>query len=194
MQPHDVGDMNVERLVGASYKPEVPDRDFVQGLHARMQAEAKTLAAARAPARPDPDQLQRLRRRLGWAMAAAAVVAGVTLVLHAANRPERAAPKDRFADRDEPVPLPADPRGTKWSRGRSDGLTARPRATLPEATRVGVGADLITKPGERRRLTLADGSILYINSDTHAHYTGERRVQLLRGELYVEVAPREAGT
>src|SRR5262249_7555399 len=61
-------------------------------------------------------------------------------------------------------------------------------------TRVGVGADLITKPGERRRLTLADGSILYINSDTHAHYTGERRVQLLRGELYVEVAPREAGT
>src|SRR5437870_1115682 len=108
MQPENVGDMNVERLVGASYKPEVPDPDFVQSLHAKMQAAAQTLAASRAPARPDPDQLQRLRRRLGWAMAAAAAVAVVALALHAANRPERAAPKDSFVDRDEPVRLPAD--------------------------------------------------------------------------------------
>src|SRR5262249_41445635 len=51
-----------------------------------------------------------------------------------------------------------------------------------------------TKPGERRRVTLADGSVLYLNGDTSVKYLADRQVQLVRGELYVEVAPREAGT
>src|SRR5438093_6940276 len=192
MQPHDVGDMNVERLVGASYKPELPDPDFVKGLHAQMQTAAQTLAASRAPARPDPERLQRLRRRLGWAMAAAAAVAGVALVLHAANRPERPA-ANRLVEKAERLKLPADARGAKWAGKASDGLTPRPRAAVPEPVKVAVGTDLVTKPGERRRAALADGSVLYVNSDTHARYTGERQVQLLRGEVYVEVAPREPG-
>src|SRR5437899_1760459 len=114
MQPHDIGDSNVERLVGASYKPEPPDPAFVNSLHAQMQAAAKALAAPRAPARPDADYLQRLRRRLGWTMAAAAAVAGVALVLHASNRPERDARNRPVADPEERFEFPAAAKGARW--------------------------------------------------------------------------------
>src|SRR5207247_10676282 len=138
--------------------------------------------------------LLRLRRRLGWTMAAAAAVAGVALVLHAANRPERGARNHSGADPEERFEFPAAAKGARWDGKSTDGLTARPRSIGPAEVKVAVGADLVTKPGARRRATLADGSVLYLNSDTHARYTAERQVHLLRGEVYIEVAPREAGS
>ena len=83
MQPHDIGDQNVERLVGASYKPESPDLAFVQRLQTRLQAAARSMA----PLTSEAQRLLKLRRRLGWSMAAAAAVAGVALLLHALDRP-----------------------------------------------------------------------------------------------------------
>ncbi|TRX73012.1 FecR family protein [Pseudomonas mangiferae] len=53
-------------------------------------------------------------------------------------------------------------------------------------------ADLHTAPGEWRRERLADDSVLLLagNSAVKLHYDqGQRRVELLRGEVLVEVAP-----
>ncbi|MGE0716909.1 MAG: FecR domain-containing protein, partial [Alphaproteobacteria bacterium] len=52
-------------------------------------------------------------------------------------------------------------------------------------------ADHATAVGERRLVTLADGSRVWLNSDTAlvvAMTAGERRVRLLRGEAFFEVA------
>jgi ferric-dicitrate binding protein FerR (iron transport regulator)/predicted Zn-dependent protease len=190
MQPHDIGDLNVERLVGASYKPEQPDPQFVAQLHARLQAAARS----RAPAQqPDQEHLRKIRRRLGWAMALAACVAGVALLLRAADRPE-AAKKDQPRNGSEAkVVNPDAPRAVPWGGEVAHGLTPRDRSAAVEEPKVTVGTTLNTKAGERRRVTLADGSVLYLNSDTEAKYVAERRVRLVRGELYVEVSPRPEG-
>lgn len=53
-------------------------------------------------------------------------------------------------------------------------------------------ADVITRPGEQRTLTLADGSIVQVNTDSaiQVAYAPDRRtVRLLRGEAAFTVAP-----
>lgn len=53
-----------------------------------------------------------------------------------------------------------------------------------------------TGTGERRRLQLADGGTLYLNSDTalDIHYSNERRlIQLYRGEILVQTAADPLG-
>jgi ferric-dicitrate binding protein FerR (iron transport regulator) len=187
MQPHDIGDKNVERLVGASYKPELPEPGFVQQLHARMQAAAQQMAKA-TPQSSEAARLLKLRRRLGWSMAAAAAVAGVALVLYALDRPEPM----RYSLAEDTGPLPVGPKGPRWTGKASEGMVPQPRAAAPAETRVAIGAELTTKAGQRRRVTLADGSVLYLNGDTCVQYVADRQVKLLQGELYVEVSPREA--
>lgn len=54
-----------------------------------------------------------------------------------------------------------------------------------------------TSLGERNRLTLGDGTVIYINGGTSLKYpevfTGEKReVELISGEIFLEVAPNEA--
>jgi ferric-dicitrate binding protein FerR (iron transport regulator) len=67
--------------------------------------------------------------------------------------------------------------------------TARSRPSLPAAT-VAVGEKLQTAQRERRRVTLPDTSILYLNENTALVVDGERHLKLDAGEVYVEVAPR----
>lgn len=53
-------------------------------------------------------------------------------------------------------------------------------------------ADAITRPGEQRTLTLDDGSIIQLNTDSAvkiAYEPGRRTVRLLRGEAAFTVAP-----
>lgn len=52
-------------------------------------------------------------------------------------------------------------------------------------------ADYSTRTGEHRRWTLADGSVLDLNTDSAASlaFDGERRVTLLRGELALATGP-----
>ena len=71
----DVGDRNVERLLGAAYKPEDVDPEFARTLTGKLCAAARTLAATRTPT--DDERRRILRRRLGWAMGLAASVAAV---------------------------------------------------------------------------------------------------------------------
>lgn len=56
-----------------------------------------------------------------------------------------------------------------------------------------IEADYRTAPGENRSVTLADGSVVQLNTDSAlaARFDGrERRVELLAGEAYFTVAPR----
>ncbi len=50
------------------------------------------------------------------------------------------------------------------------------------------GAEVHTRSGERRRLPLGDGSILYINENTVAKLSGPRTLLVDAGEVYVEAA------
>ena len=68
------------------------------------------------------------------------------------------------------------------------GLTARPPLRTPTAEMLHVGQSLETGPQQRRRVTLDDGSILYLNRNTAVTLDAPRHVTLRRGEIFVEVA------
>ncbi|MCK6471460.1 MAG: FecR domain-containing protein [Planctomycetes bacterium] len=70
------------------------------------------------------------------------------------------------------------------------GLTARPHEEkAPE--KIALKATVETKAGERRRIALPDGSILFVNEKSKVTIDAERSVTLSAGQLYVEVAPRK---
>src|SRR5439155_15223308 len=64
----------------------------------------------------------------------------------------------------------------------------RPASAKPQA--LAVGDTLITKQGERRRVVLADGSILFVNENAALSYPMPRQLHLERGDIYLEVAPK----
>jgi len=69
------------------------------------------------------------------------------------------------------------------------GLTPRPRPAVPPAPVLALGGSIQTKAGERRRLALPDGSVLYVNQDTTVKLDQERHLTLIAGEVFVEVRP-----
>src|SRR5438309_9437161 len=71
-------------------------------------------------------------------------------------------------------------------------LTSRPRPAAAPVTALAVGEELRTEAGQRRRVRLPDGSILYVNHDTTLKLNAPRRLALTAGELFVEVAPGDA--
>src|SRR5688500_5431968 len=82
----EVGDQNVERLLQQAYRPETPDPEFVERVRRRLQAAAGEMPAARAAvvARVLPIP----RRVLAWGLvAAAAVVLAVLLLPLLGRRP-----------------------------------------------------------------------------------------------------------
>src|SRR5262249_22002893 len=72
----------------------------------------------------------------------------------------------------------------------TDRLTSRPRTAAPSVKPVAVGDALRTASGQRRRAVLPDGSVVYLNQQTTATVTAERHLKLSKGEVSVEVAPR----
>jgi ferric-dicitrate binding protein FerR (iron transport regulator)/tetratricopeptide (TPR) repeat protein len=196
--PHepDTGDRNVERLLATAYQPEAPDADFVKSLEAQLCVTARDLAARAAHAGPAPAEdvrLRAVRRRLGWAMGLAAAMAVVALGLHAANRRPADAPPLTADNRGSAQSAPATPASFGNLVG-DKGLTPRPRPAAAPVEPLAVGATLTTRAGERRRVTLADGSLIYLNQNTTLTQVAPRRLALAAGQVYVEVAPREAGS
>src|SRR5262245_12890856 len=183
----DVGDRNIERLLETAYRPEAVDPDFAAGLTEQLCSAAADLADTRPADHPPADaaRWRPVRRRLGALMAVAAGLAGVALVFHARQpRPEGPERPAEAAPVVEGYPAGARP-------GEAPvGLTPRPRPAAPAAVQLAVGASLSTQAGERRRVTLADGSVLYLNQNTAVRQTAHRRLELDRGEVYLEVAPR----
>jgi len=189
MSHHDIAEQNIGRLVSAAYRPEEVDPEFAQSLQDYLCGMAAELAEKRAlPPQPNADQVKyrRLRRRLGWAMAAAACVAILALVLYAENRQRGPFEYPIIAGDKSVGSGPA-----LYSGGKAGtGLTPRARPAEKPARPVAVGTTVTTKAGERRRVTLDDGSILYLNQNSEATLTASRRLLLSKGEMYLEVSPR----
>ena len=166
------GDDNVERLVGQAYRPEPIDPTFVSRVHSRLEE----VATEKRAARPQP-QLNR-RRLLAVAAGLAAVVALIVLppVLWRPTVPGTQTAAVESA-KDSP------PRN--WQQS-----TIRPRGPLPTLDIVKVGEEIRTAAGQRRRVRLPDDTVLSLNEDTSVRLDADRRLQLQRGEVFVEVAPR----
>src|SRR5262249_30654756 len=77
---------------------------------------------------------------------------------------------------------------------RPERLTASPPPATAEAETLRRGATLTTKAGERRRVLLSDGAVLFVNQNTCLQIDADRQVTLQRGEVFVEVAPRASET
>jgi tetratricopeptide (TPR) repeat protein len=215
-----VGAANIERLLSQAYHPEAADADFGQQVEAQLGAAARDLARSKArtagasppavagtiaPAEPETRQL---RQRLVWAMGAAAAVAGIALFLHAVQKPAALTEAVQRLEKhtEKPVKVPEDPDfgippdvvGFEHLPAQASSgppsparLTAKRRPAVPVTPPVAVGSAIATKGGERRRITLPDGSVLYLNQNTAVKLDAERHVTLAAGEVFVEVTPRE---
>jgi len=253
MTRDDVGDRNVERLLGRANAPEDPTPEFRARLKARLLAEA---TPSRDPWRP--------WALAGWAVAAAALTAAVLPYALPEAPPEAAhtspsrAPERERGDAvtppapetdDDPAPQSPErerggtptppapetddsptppapetdddpaPQSPERERGGtptppapepgpqppapgpalaqgppiSPGLRPRPLPAAPPLPLAELGATLTTGPRERRVVRLPCGSRLFLDVATRVAVTGERRVRLEQGEVYLEVAPRPAG-
>src|SRR5262245_39077409 len=88
--PPDVADRNVERLLDKAYKPEMPDPEFIQQTHARLQAVAEDAPRGRAVAgSTGPSCPRTVARRLACVLAAAAIFAPLAVGLHLAGQREK---------------------------------------------------------------------------------------------------------
>ena len=68
-------------------------------------------------------------------------------------------------------------------------MTAKPLPDAVPTAKVAVGDEIATGDQERRRVTLPDGSVLYVNSGSQVKIATERRVEVTKGKVFVEVVP-----
>jgi hypothetical protein len=201
-EPNDVAERNLRRLLGRAYRPDAPDAAFARQLTAHLCAAAREAAHGRRPGLA-PEALRASRRQRLWALAAAASLAGLAFGLHALLGPPTITPRpddghslskrnetERLAVEELPKGQPKAQEKGAQEKGAVVRLTPRPRPPAPAPEAVAVGATVQTGAGERRRVTLPDDSVLYLNENTTARVTADRHVALARGEVFVEVAPR----
>jgi ferric-dicitrate binding protein FerR (iron transport regulator) len=118
------------------------------------------------------------RRRLPWLFAAAAVVAGIAFGLK--FWPKQGGP--------QPGPIVQNNDQPRYDE--LDYMTPRPRGQAPAAVPLVFSSSVETKAGERRRVTLPDGSVLSMNENTKVTLSADRQLRVEIGEVYLEVAPR----
>ncbi|HEV3204606.1 MAG TPA: VIT domain-containing protein, partial [Gemmataceae bacterium] len=196
----DIGDQNVERLVGQVYKPENPDPEFVRRVEERVLAAAREIAHSRTAGKYSPASARDVAgkvdpnrrpsgttRRLGWVLQMAAALAILIIALQFLPRHDLPSTPQSKIEAEENVAAltPLLPYNGKMPRKRS---------ATPAGTILAIGQEMQTELGQRRRVTLPDGSVLFLNQQTVVKLENERRVKLARGEVYVEVAPRNQGT
>ena len=75
---------------------------------------------------------------------------------------------------------------TKSPEEKPGVLTSRPPQPEAQGTALKVGEAISTGLGQRRRLQLADGGVLFVNQQAEAKLTDAGRLSLSRGEVYVE--------
>src|SRR5262245_8874713 len=68
-----------------------------------------------------------------------------------------------------------------------DFLTSRPCPEAPPAPRLAVGKEITTAAGQRRRVLLDNGTVLFVNESSRVQYSGPDALTLFAGEIYVEV-------
>ena len=150
-------------------------RAFESRRAAAVVVAEKVIAQLPAAVSPRTPWMQHTGVRIG--LVAGSVAASLTVLLTWLHHP----PQQPIG----PTPSRSD---SDVVAGKREWLTPRPRPTDPAIAKLTAGATLETKPGERRRVGLPDGSVLFVNQNTRIQLDGERTVLLERGELFVEVA------
>ena len=165
------GDENVARLLDQAYDPPAVPSEFADRVRQRLldvAAERRTSMASTLPYRA-PKTTCRFARVAAAAALLASIAAGFQFL-----SPKSETAGSRVAPEPDERRLPG----------------PRPRGVVADV--VNPGTELATKPGERRRVVLRDGSVLFLNADTVVRYDADRRITLKQGEVFVEVAPRSA--
>ncbi len=181
----DVGDRNVERLLGQAYRPELPDPDFVRRLTGRLCAAAREQARGSAAGAEPVPFLRRRFRALAAVAALAALVLGLHVLLQWQSRPQTG--KSEEPRSAEKTPDKSTPTGTHALR-----MVPRPLPPAPAPDLIAVGATVRTGTGQRRRVELPDETALFLNENTTVRVDAARCVSLAGGELFAEVAPAAA--
>ena len=171
------------QLAGAKVTESVLDRF-------RAEAGVHTVPASALQVRP---KLRLPRSSWLWAVAALLPLFAIGLSIYF-FRPSRSMPIAKAPGIQNAADEGNEPANLSLALPLKDRLVAlacptreQQESSLPDSTTIS------TAQGERRRLTLADKSILYVNENTSLHLTGRRQLQLASGEIYVEVAPPEPG-
>ena len=210
-----IGDQNVERLVAEAYAPEVPDADFVKRVGNRVQEESRQ---SHSDAESQPVELPNDTdaRNIQWELVpwlAAALLLFFIVYLFFPKSQTHDSPghyregdivwiddkayiavdsSDEGSGRSlkpiEKTPMPADSEVRQVNLVGDEGLIPRSRQTNENVAPSEVGESIVTKQGERRRITLPDGSTLFINDQSTVSIDGTRTLTLKRGQVYVEVA------
>ncbi|MCH8923317.1 MAG: FecR domain-containing protein [Planctomycetes bacterium] len=191
----NIAQENVERLLSRVYTPQSPEAPFAERVRAAMQATAAKEARTRGePVRTATSESLWDRKQLSdravlssWAVAGA-IILGIFVIGRAFSPGDTGAPTtltngDPAASIDWKRDLP--------DLGGRPFITAadRPEGAAPEKVRI--GQEIHTQRGERRRVVLPDGSVLYIDDETKLRLDDERRVTLHVGRIFVNVSPRE---
>jgi len=191
-----VADENIQQLLANAYRPELPDPEFVRRVEDRMKAEAQRrresgdAAAVRADSRED-GRLVDWQIIAPWAVVLSLLIGVGYLFIQHTTKPSREATEVATpAHGGQPSPTVEDCRERLHLVG-DDGLTPRERPAAPKPEIVAVGGSIVTRHGERQRVTLPDGSILYVNESTSVSVDAQRRITLSAGEVYIEVSPRK---
>ena len=188
-----VADRNLERLLRVAYDPEEPGAEFAKDVRQRMQqAAGKRAAGPQKPRRSASVLVLPVRRALGWSAAAALVLMGLGFLISNALRQAPRDVRDRIATSGNLSGVTNRGAAATFDFAGGKGLVARPRAKARPAKPLVTGTWVEMRPGERRRFTLPEGSVVYVNEGTRLKVENERRVRLERGELFVEVAPRKS--
>src|SRR5215467_14583205 len=131
---NDIAEQNIERLLGAAYKPENPDPVFAQTVTEYLCSVGKELAEKQpSKSGSDAHRYRSLRRRLGWGMAAAACVAICGLVIYARNRPGKREIQNVVEK------LQIEPKIALRDQEEPGGLKPRPRPAAPQAKTLAIG-------------------------------------------------------
>ncbi len=144
-------------------------------------ATAKKVNAQLPVALPRPQAITPRSRAARAAVVLAAVAAAVALVLLTRQWFE---PPEHPMASDLLKPL------ARGLQAVQEELTPRPRPEIPPTPKLAVGESVETKAGEKRRLALPDGSILYVNEKTKVSLDADRHMALTTGTVYVEASPR----
>ncbi|MBO0698484.1 MAG: FecR domain-containing protein, partial [Zavarzinella sp.] len=107
------------------------------------------------------------------AACAAAVLVGIGLLIFRG-------PHSRSPDQPTAALSTTDP-------AEENGLKARTKPEAPKTDALGIGQSVATKAGEKRRVSLPDGSLLYLNQNTSVVLAENRHVKLTGGEVFAEV-------
>jgi tetratricopeptide (TPR) repeat protein len=184
-----IGDENVARLIGQAYRPELPDPQFVQSLTERMIAETTKTSDRLTPLATTPvepaKQLSPLAVLGFWAVAASLLL--MATFWRSAN------PRKPPTEQASAPPTHAPVREGIDSIGQA-GLVARPQSADVSRRTAQPGETIATGDHERSVVSLVDGSTLYLNRGTEVRIDAPRKVTLARGEIFVEVSPREPAT